>query len=282
MLKKLSLSVIGALMAMSMTACDADEQKNTASADSAAPVAKVEKTATSAENKTNANDADFNIKVAKSMGAFYGKNILTGIEELEKEADFKIDKKVLVDSFVSAVNGKTELTEEEMENTMKEFQVKIQQTMKEKKEAAAEKNLKDGQAFLEKNKNAEGVKVTDSGLQYKIITLGTGEKPVETDTIRVTYRGTTIDGKVFDESKNPVEFKLNQVVKGWIEAFQLFPVGTKATIYIPSELGYGKFSPSPAIPENSVLVFDVELLDIVKPEAPKAEIKTADETSADK
>ena len=282
MLKKLSLSVIGALMAMSMTACDADEQKNTASADSAAPAAKVEKTATSAENKTNANDADFNIKVAKSMGAFYGKNILTGIKELEKEADFKIDKKVLVDSFVSAVNGKTELTEEEMENTMKEFQVKIQQAMKEKKEAAAEKNLKDGQAFLEKNKNAEGVKVTDSGLQYKIITLGTGEKPVETDTIRVTYRGTTIDGKVFDESKNPVEFKLNQVVKGWIEAFQLFPVGTKATIYIPSELGYGKFSPSPAIPENSVLIFDVELLDIVKPEAPKAEIKTADETSADK
>ena len=132
MLKKLSLSVIGALMAMSMTACDADEQKNTASADSTAP-AKVEKTATSAENKTNANDADFNIKVAKSMGAFYGKNILTGIEELEKEADFKIDKKVLVDSFVSAVNGKTELTEEEMENTMKEFQVKIQQAMKEKK-----------------------------------------------------------------------------------------------------------------------------------------------------
>ena len=124
MLKKLSLSVIGALMAMSMTACDADEQENTASADSAAPAAKVEKTATSAENKTNANDADFNIKVAKSMGAFYGKNILTGIEELEKEADFKIDKKVLVDSFVSAVNGKTELTEEEMENTMKELQLK--------------------------------------------------------------------------------------------------------------------------------------------------------------
>ena len=123
-----------------------------------------------------------------------------------------------------------------------------------------------GQEFLEKNKTNEGVVETKTGLQYKINTLGTGKTPAVSDTIKVNYRGTTIDGNVFDESKEPVEFPLRSVIQGWIEAFQLLPVGTKATLYIPANLAYGENSPSPAIPSNSVLIFDVELLDIVTPE----------------
>lgn len=137
-----------------------------------------------------------------------------------------------------------------------------------KQNETSQKNLEEGNAFLEKNKAREGVITTASGLQYEVVTEGTGAKPAATDVVKVHYHGTTIDGKVFDSSVDrgePVEFPVGQVIQGWVEALQLMPVGSKWKLYIPSELGYGVNGAGSDIAPNSVLIFDVELLEIVTP-----------------
>ncbi len=131
----------------------------------------------------------------------------------------------------------------------------------------AQKNLEEGNAFLEQNKAREGVTTTASGLQYEIITEGTGQKPVAEDQVRVHYHGTLIDGTVFDSSVErgePVVFGVGQVIPGWTEALQLMPVGSKWKIYLPASIGYGEQGAGRDIGPNSVLIFEVELLEIVK------------------
>jgi FKBP-type peptidyl-prolyl cis-trans isomerase FklB len=131
---------------------------------------------------------------------------------------------------------------------------------------AGNENKMKGEAFLTSNKTKPGVSSTASGLQYKVITSGTGPKPTETDKVKVHYHGTLVDGTVFDSSVNrgePATFGVTQVIKGWVEALQLMPVGSKWTLYIPSDLAYGPQGP-PAIGPNQALVFDVELIEIVK------------------
>jgi FKBP-type peptidyl-prolyl cis-trans isomerase FklB len=126
-------------------------------------------------------------------------------------------------------------------------------------------NLKAGQEFLANNKNEEGVVELPSGLQYKILKEGTGEKPSATDNVKCHYHGTLIDGTVFDSSVQrgtPAKFPLNMVIKGWTEGLQLMPVGSKWRFFIPPHLGYGDRQVSAQIGPNSTLIFDVELLDI--------------------
>ena len=129
----------------------------------------------------------------------------------------------------------------------------------------SQKNLDAGRAFLNNNKNAPGVVVLPSGLQYKVITQGTGAKPSATDNVTVHYHGTLLDGTVFDSSverNQPMEFTVNRVIQGWIEALQLMPVGSKWILYIPSELAYGE-NPRPGpIEPNMALIFEVELFSI--------------------
>ena len=132
-------------------------------------------------------------------------------------------------------------------------------------DAEGGENLAKGKAYLEANAKKEGVKVTESGLQYKILTEGDGAKPTAEDTIKVHYKGTFIDGETFDSSYDrgePAEFKAGGLIKGWVEALQMMPVGSKWELVIPSDLAYG--SGGGRIPANSVLVFEMELLDIVK------------------
>ena len=124
-----------------------------------------------------------------------------------------------------------------------------------------------GEAFLAANAKKDGVTTTTSGLQYKVLKSGTGASPKATDQVKVDYTGTTIDGKVFDSSVQrgqPAVFPVNAVIPGWVEALQMMKVGDKWQLVIPAKLAYGEQSPSPAIPPNSVLIFEVELLDIEK------------------
>ncbi len=125
-------------------------------------------------------------------------------------------------------------------------------------------NLAEGQKFLAENKVKEGVKTTASGLQYKVMTMGDGAKPAATDTVKVHYRGTLLDGSEFDSSyarNEPISFALNRVIAGWTEGLQLMSIGSKFEFYIAPELAYGEGGGGP-IPPNSTLVFVVELLDI--------------------
>lgn len=131
----------------------------------------------------------------------------------------------------------------------------------------SEVNLQEAQQFLAENATKEGVVTTESGLQYKVITEGFGPKPLATDKVKVLYKGTLIDGREFDaaDATNPAEFRVNGVIKGWIEALQLMPAGSKWELYIHPDLAYGA-NPRPGgmIEANHMLIFEIELLEIVK------------------
>ncbi len=133
-------------------------------------------------------------------------------------------------------------------------------------------NRKVGEAFLATNKTKAGVVTLPSGLQYSVIRAGNGPKPSPTDRVKVHYHGTLIDGRVFDSSVDrgePIELSVNGVIPGWTEALQLMPVGSKWKLFIPSSLAYGDQQAGPLITPGSTLIFDVELLDIIKPPAAK-------------
>ncbi len=145
--------------------------------------------------------------------------------------------------------------------------VREEQMEKQKLDAAGA--VKEGEDYLVTNAKKEGVKATESGLQYEVLVSGKGETPAATDTVEVHYHGTLINGSVFDSSVErgtPAKFPVNRVISGWTEALQLMKVGDKWRLHIPSNLAYGAQSPSPKIPANSALVFEVELLSIEKTE----------------
>lgn len=149
---------------------------------------------------------------------------------------------------------------------LQQKQMEEQQKQMEETQANADVDLKAGQDFLEKNKSKDGVLVTASGLQYKILTEASGKKPAATDKVRVHYHGTLLDGTIFDSSVDrgePSEFGLNQVIKGWTEGVQLMSVGSKFRFFVPSELAYGPNPRSGPIGPNMVLIFDIELLEIL-------------------
>jgi FKBP-type peptidyl-prolyl cis-trans isomerase FkpA len=162
-------------------------------------------------------------------------------------------------------NGaESRLTDEEKEVVMQTFQEQAMAKHEEELRKLSDTNLAEGQAYLEANKAKDGVQVTDSGLQYRVITEGDGVKPSETDTVTVHYSGKLIDGTEFDSSYargEPVNFPVNGVIAGWTEALQLMPQGSKWELVIPSDLAYGPGGNGP-IPPNAVLVFEVELLEV--------------------
>ena len=160
-------------------------------------------------------------------------------------------------------------TEKEQVNQVREaFAQRIQAERIAEMMAAAKKNKEAGDAFLAANKDKDGVETTESGLQYQVITQGDGPRPTVDDMVRVHYKGTLLDGETFDSSyerNEPAVFALRQVVPGWQEGIALMPVGSKYRFWIPSELGYGEQgTPGGPIGPNQVLVFEVELQDIVK------------------
>ena len=147
--------------------------------------------------------------------------------------------------------------------------------------AAAEGAIIAGKAYLEENKARDGVTVTESGLQYEVMTAAEGDKPKATDIVKVHYKGTLLDGTTFDSSYErgePAQFGLNQVIPGWTEGVQLMNVGSKYRFVIPSELAYGSRGAGASIGPSETLVFEVELIEIVKPAAPEVETEAAAET----
>ncbi len=165
----------------------------------------------------------------------------------------------------SLAGGKMLMTEQEQRDTLITFQKEFQAKQQEKMKAVAEKNKKEGEAFLEANKKKPGVKVLPSGLQYKVITEGKGASPKDTDTVTVNYRGTLIDGTEFDSSykrNEPATFPVKGVIKGWTEALQLMKEGSKWQLFIPSNLAYGERGAGSAIGPNATLIFEVELIKV--------------------
>jgi len=166
------------------------------------------------------------------------------------------------------------MTDQELQETLQAFQQKMMQKQQEamaKKQdemkVVADKNKADGKKFLDDNAKKTGVKSTASGLQYKVIKEGKGDKPKDSDVVETNYRGTTIDGKEFDSSAkhgSSFSFPVSGVIKGWSEALKLMPVGSKWELYIPSELAYGDEGYGEDIPPGSTLIFEVELLNIKK------------------
>jgi len=196
-------------------------------------------------------------KVSYSIGADIGNNL--------KRSDLDINADFLAQGLKDSFAGKTVLTEEEMKATLTAFQAEMQAKLQAKQKAAAEKNKGESDKFLEENKKKEGVVTTPSGLQYKIIKEGTGPKPKTSDTVSVNYKGSLVNGKTFDESKEPVSFQVEGVIPAWVEALQLMPVGSKWQLFVPPALAYGENAP-PVIGPNQTLIFEVELLDIKKAE----------------
>ena len=163
--------------------------------------------------------------------------------------------------------GPTLMTEQEMGSTLNEFQKEIAAKQEKKRQEMAEKNKKDGDAFLAENKTKPGVVTLADGLQYIIITNGSGATPMMNDTVTVNYRGTFIDGKEFDSSAkagHPAQFPVGNVIRGWTEALTQMKAGSKWQLFVPSELAYGERGRS-GIQPNSVLIFEIELLSTEHP-----------------
>jgi FKBP-type peptidyl-prolyl cis-trans isomerase len=184
-----------------------------------------------------------------------------------------VDMTVLTRALRDSLAGKKPvLTEEQFKQVMGTFTAELGKRRTEKQEAEAKKNKAEGDAYLAANKTKPGVTTLPSGLQYKVLVQGNGPKPTAGDSVVCNYKGTFVDGKEFDSSYKrgePATFPVTGVIKGWTEALQLMPVGSKWQLVIPPDLAYGAQG-RPGMPPNSTLVFEVELVKIAEKEKPAA------------
>ena len=236
-MKKISVLVATAIVAMGgiATSCDSSHK--------------------SASLKTAADSVSYAIGV--TTGATYKENLKTLPGEPANVDD-------LIAGFIQALKGDSAALKMNPEKA----QAYIQTYFMEASAKDAAKVKEEGEKFLAENKTKSGVITTTSGLQYKVETEGTGQKPVASDKVKVHYTGTLLDGTKFDSSMDhggePAEFPVDRVIPGWTEVLQLMPVGSKYTVWVPAELGYGEHGSGRDIKPNSALKFEIELLEIVK------------------
>lgn len=200
-------------------------------------------------------------KLSYALGMSMGHNFKgTGIKTLNS-ADFAAGVASVYDGV------KPEMTFDEAKRIVNEYFAKIEAEMQAEAAKQGEVNRKNGEAFLTENAKREGIKVTESGLQYEVLESGKGDSPKASDNVEVHYTGKLIDGTVFDSSVErgvPASFGVTQVIPGWVEALQLMHEGDKWRLYIPSDLAYGPNGAGGVIGPNMTLIFDVELLRVIK------------------
>jgi FKBP-type peptidyl-prolyl cis-trans isomerase FklB len=199
-------------------------------------------------------------KLSYSIGADLGKNFKTQGIDVNPQALAK----GMQDSMSGAQLG---LTEQQMKDVLNKFQKDLMTKRTSEFNKKADENKTKGEAFLTTNKSKPGVVVLPSGLQYKIIEAGTGAKPSKTDTVTVEYKGTLVDGTVFDSTEKtgkPASFQVSQVIPGWTEALQLMPAGSTWELYVPAALAYGPRSVGGPIGPNETLIFNVHLISVKK------------------
>ena len=200
-------------------------------------------------------------KLSYALGMSMGHNFKgTGIKTLNS-ADFAAGVASVYDGV------KPEMTFDEAKRIVNEYFAKLEAEMQAEAAKQGEVNRKNGEAFLSENAKREGIKVTESGLQYEVLESGKGDSPKASDNVEVHYTGKLIDGTVFDSSVErgvPASFGVTQVIPGWVEALQLMHKGDKWRLYIPSDLAYGPNGAGGVIGPNLTLIFDVELLRVIK------------------
>jgi FKBP-type peptidyl-prolyl cis-trans isomerase len=194
-----------------------------------------------------------------AVGASVGRSI--------KDQDLDVDAELVASGMRDALAGTLKLTPEQLQVALMAMQQQAMEKMQARQAVAGTENAAKGEKFLAENKNKPGITVTASGLQYKVNTEGTGKKPTKDNVVKVHYTGKLLDGTVFDSSVErgePAEFPLSGVIAGWTEALQLMSVGSKYTIYLPPSIAYGERGAGGQIGPNATLIFDVELIEIVK------------------
>lgn len=198
--------------------------------------------------------------VSYAIGADIGANL-----KRSKMDSLNVD--IMAVGLRDGLDSTVKIDEEKLRVVMEGFMAKMQGVRQAEEMQKADGNRAAGEAYLAENAKRQGVVTTPSGLQYEVMTMGTGPKPTAADQVKVHYTGALVDGTVFDSSVErgePAVFGVGQVIPGWVEGLQLMPTGSKWKLFIPSDLAYGPSGGGGKIPGNSVLVFDVELLEIVK------------------
>ena len=222
-----------------------------------------------AEEKALVLDTDVQ-KQAYSLGASIGMYMERNLEEQVKMG-VTLEQDIILKGFTDSLAGKSQIEKEEVQAILMGLDQKMKAKQEEIAVQSAEEAKAKGVAFLEENAKTEGVEVTESGIQYLVMIPAEGDKPAATDTVKVHYKGTFLNGETFDSSYDrgePAVFPLNRVIPGWTEGLQLMSVGAKYKFTIPSDLAYGPNGNPPRIPGHSVLQFEIELLEIQKEDAP--------------
>ena len=262
---------VGSARAQQAAAPASNPTKTPAASTQQTPAAKTGTTPAAKSGQAAAKKPDtFELKTDKDKASYaIGMNIA---QTLKKQGDM-FDASIVERGLKDALAGdKTLITEDEAKAVLTSLQVAMRQKMEEEHkkqqeqmQQMAETNKKDGDAFLAENKAKAGVVTLPSGLQYKILSEGTGPKPAATDSVVCNYKGTLLDGTEFDSSAKhggPATFPVSGVIKGWTEALQLMPVGSKWQLFVPADLAYGQRGAGGGIAPNSTLIFEVELVSI--------------------
>jgi FKBP-type peptidyl-prolyl cis-trans isomerase FklB len=287
-MRKLKIIALSSLASGMILLGNAQAQQTTAASPQKPPAANAAQAPAAGAQKTPAaktgtatkprTAVPFTLKTPKDKTSYaIGINIGKGVAAKLKQQPVDVDQAILLRGMKDALaGGKLLLTDEEERTILTQLSVEARKKQEEQMKVTADANKKIGEEFLTANKGKDGVVTLPSGLQYKILTAGTGPKPTAADTVSCNYRGTLIDGTEFDSSYKrgqPASFPVSGVIKGWTEALQLMPVGSKWQLFVPADLGYGDRGADPrsGIGPGATLIFEVELLSIQskdKTEAP--------------